>query len=196
MGVSVSEPLQGHDYVPMLGWFQVWQRGQRVEAPREKLSADSRERRAFAERLADTLAYPGADVRLHGHGGDLVGAASVYVPVAASLLAQRVVADAEAVTEQVMGIAGETRVYHAGAGVVVLVHGPDWSLVFEISSVTTVIRVCGDELGEVALSVDEDPDRQVQSRLLTMTYDVLFQLQRLSVGGDRFTEPGETGGGR
>ncbi|MEV6966624.1 hypothetical protein AB0M47_16060 [Hamadaea sp. NPDC051192] len=176
----------GHEYVEGLGFFRVWRRGQRVGAPPSGVNEDARLRRRFAERLADTMAYPGADVARYGHGGDIVGASSQYVPIAASPLAQRVIAQAEAVTEQVATILGETRVYATGAGVVVLVHGPDWSLVFAMDAVDTTIRVCGDEWDEVALAVDEDPDPQVQSRLLAMVYDVLWQLQRVSVGGDRF----------
>ncbi|HZM74823.1 MAG TPA: hypothetical protein VFC19_03805 [Candidatus Limnocylindrales bacterium] len=187
-GVSVAQQPPGHDYVGGLGWFKVWRRGQRLGPPPAGLSADALARRRFAERLADTFAYPDVYVASYGHGGDLVGASSAFVPVEVSPLAQRVIADAEKVTEQVMATPGETRVYYPGDGVVVLVHGPDWSLVFVYSSVDVVIRVCGDEWGDTALAVDEDPDRAVQSRLLTMVYDVLFQLQRLSVGGDLFTK--------
>lgn len=193
-GVTVSEAPPGHDYIEGLGWFKIWHRGPRLEPPPEGLSEDARQRRGFAERLADTMAYPDTDVARYGHGGDLVGASSEFVPVMASPLALRVIAEAEAVAEQVMGIAGETRVYRTGIGAVVLVHGPDWSLVFEINAVDTLIRVCGDEWGDTALAVDEDPDPQAQSQLLTMVYDVLFQLQRLSVDGDRFTENTATSG--
>lgn len=185
---SAGEIPAGHEYLEGLGFFRVWRRGQRAGTPSVGVNEDARSRRRFAERLADTLAYPGTDVARYGRGGDFVGASSQYVPVAASPLAQRVIAQAEAVTEQVATIVGETRVYATGAGVVVLVHGPDWSLVFDMNAVDTTIRVCGDEWDEVALSVDEDPDPQVQSRLLAMVYDVLWQLQRVSVGGDRFDE--------
>ncbi|MCP2326962.1 hypothetical protein HDA40_005469 [Hamadaea flava] len=179
----------GHEYVGGLGFFRVWRRGQQAATPPAGVSEDARARRRFAERLADTFAYPGADVARYGHGGDFVGESSEYVPVAASPLALRVIAQAEAVTEQVATILGETRVYATGAaGVVVLVHGPDWSLVFEHDTIETTIRVCGDEWDEVALAVDEDPDPQVQARLLAMVQDVLWQLQRTSVGGDRFAE--------
>lgn len=184
----MAEVPDGHGHIGGLGWFRVWQRGQRVGPPPAGLSADARLRCRFAERLADTMAYPGADVARYGHGGDFVGASSQYVPVAASPLAQRVIAQAETATEQAAGISGETRVYATATGAVVLVHGPDWSLVIEHDAVDTTIRMCGDEWGEVALAVDEDPDPQVQSQLLTMTYDVLFQLQRMSVDGDRFAE--------
>ncbi|BCJ70699.1 hypothetical protein CS0771_02430 [Catellatospora sp. IY07-71] len=194
--VAGAQAPAGHGYIAGLGWFRVWRRGQRVGAPPAGLSADALSRRRFAERLADTLAYPGEDVARYGHGGDLFGACSEFVPVAASPVAQRVIADAEAVTERVAVVEGETRVYDTGAGAVVLVHGPDWSLLFEHDSFGVTIRVCGDEWDEVALAVDEDPDPQVQSQLLTMVYDVLFQLQRVSVGGDRFAEAASGSGDR
>lgn len=189
-GVSVAEVPAGHHYIGGLGWFKVWQRGQRHGPPPAGLSPDALERRRFAELLADTLAYPDVYAARYGHGGDMAGASSAFVPVEASPLAQRVIANAPKVTEQVMTTPGETRVYATGmTDVVVLVHGPDWSLVFGANAVDVVVRVCGDEWGDTALAVDEDPDPQVQSALLTMVFDVLFQLQRLSVGGDVFTAP-------
>lgn len=183
--VSGEDAPADHGYVAGFGWFRVSRRGDTPVAPPAGLSPAARRRRRFAERLAEEMAFPGTHLRVLGH--DFEAASSVFVPVVASPLAQRVLAEAEAVTEAVTGTPGQTRLYSNTLAAVVLVHGPGWSLVFDVGYFGPIVRVCGDELGETALAVDEDPDPAVQARLWSMIEDVLWQLRRVAVGGDRYS---------
>jgi len=147
------------------------------------LSEQAEARRLMAQQLADALADP--PYRTEGGGHDWADAA-MQVPVSYPPV-RRMLEEVEQVTESAILVAGETWVataYEGGDyGMVYRVHGPAWSLVFTTHGTVTAVYVCSDDITEVPLKVKLDARGMTEASV--MMYKVLYQLRRISIGGDK-----------
>lgn len=177
---SVSDAPDGYGYVPTLGMVRVYRPRVDTVPPPAGLSATVVGRRRLAERIADwwASAEPTPPGRIMP---DFVQTHSVYVPASVAPLVGEVIATAPQILAAAMGTP-DVRLYSTGYTYVLLLHAPRWSLVMEYTSLDTMVRICGDELGEWAIAADEERDPRVAGELAAMEQELIETLRAHSIG--------------
>lgn len=128
-------------------------------------------------RLADRAALVLAEPPVGRSGGTLPAEVDVTVQAVPGL--QQVFAEASGVVE--VWPEGAVRVARGRGGVVVRVHGDEWSLVFRLDGRVLVVL---DALPESVLRIDRDRDWAPE--VAGMVDGVLRELDRRAPGGDRY----------
>jgi hypothetical protein len=154
-----------------------------VRAEPSGLTERSRERRRMAEDLADALVDP--PYRLHGLAYDWAEAA-LEVPLSYPPMWQAYEASFE-VVEAAKHLPDDVRISEAlhGPGLVILVHGPAWSMVLvQVNGAPGSVFVCRDDIAEVPLQVELLPgDHADANRVAAWVATTLMQVRQAGVSG-------------
>jgi hypothetical protein len=148
------------------------------------LDERAKERRRMAEDLADGLVDP--PYRLHGVAGHTWAEAALEVPLTYPPMWQAYEESFE-VVEAAKQIPDQVQIFEArdGQGLVILVHGADWSMVqVPVNGQPGDVYVCRDDLPEVPLVVELLPgDHDEANRVTAWVFTTLMQVQRAGVSG-------------
>lgn len=143
------------------------------------LSAEQRQRRALADRLAGILVN--SDV---GDERAEYAVASLALPakVRYARAVRSALLEAPEVAER--SEPGAVKVQSGAGGVVIRLHGPSWSMVFRYSPLVEPVLFVTDGMPERARRVDTDEDWLPE--IETAVAAVVGELSRFSLGGDKY----------
>ncbi|MDW5324251.1 hypothetical protein [Plantactinospora sp. KLBMP9567] len=151
-----------------------------VEPPEPAdLTPVQKQRRALADRLAGTLLNnPVGDER----AAYLVGSLSLPAKVRYARAVRTALTQAPEVAEA--SEPGAVKVQSNVGGVIIRLHGPEWSMVFRLSPYREPVLFVTDDMPDRARRVDGDQDWQPEINAAINA--TLRELSRYSLGGDKF----------